>query len=233
MATTTGAHNDIASTIKALEAELPQLEDHQGELEKNLAAVTERLAAVRVALTSLKALDGAPAPLSRPAAQQQEEAPETVPAAQPQAAPAEARTPKPKAEAVPAPRRTGESKSRQGTKTPKPAVGRKKTRATATTAVESGDDQAAQKPAGAGRTAKKAPAEAAPAKRTRTPGLSLSIVAVLTKAGKPLRAGEVNEILGRDKSNGNVNSVRTALERLVVNQDIQRVGRGLYEANQA
>jgi hypothetical protein len=64
----------------------------------------------------------------------------------------------------------------------------------------------------------------------RTPGLSQSIVAVLAKAKNPLRAGEVNQALGRENTNGSVNSVRTALERLTANRDVQRVGRGLYQA---
>lgn len=232
VATTMNTHNDVASTIAALEVELPQLEEHQLELEKNLAAVTERLAAVRVALTSLKALNSAPAPLLESAAVQPEEDLDAAPAAQAQPTAAKEETPDSTSRPVPAPRRSGDTKARRGAKTPKATAGRKKT--TATTPAEQHEDRPTRN-TGAGKKPKAAPApaptQAAPAaKRTRTQGLSQSIVAVLAKANNPLRAGEVNDILGREKTNGSVNSVRTALERLVVNQDIQRVGRGLYEA---
>jgi hypothetical protein len=225
MAATSGTHNGIASTITDLEAELPQLEDRQQALEKDLATVTERLAALRAAVTSLKALAGAPAPLPEPSAVQSEEESEVASIAELQPLPEETTTPAPKTEAVPSPRRADGVKTARRTKSSEPAVGRKKTR-TATTKHQEG--RAARKATGSGPAGKDVQV-----KRTRTPGLSQSIVAVLADAKKPLRAGEVNEILGREKTNGSVNSVRTALERLVANRDIERVGRGLYDAKQA
>ncbi|MEU1631108.1 hypothetical protein ABZ746_38890 [Streptomyces sp. NPDC020096] len=220
MATTTGTYSGIASTITVLEAELPQLEDQQRELEKTLADVTQRLDVVRTALTSLKALAGAPAPLTRQADLLSEEMLDVAPTTQPLPA-IEETTLSSEPEAVPAPRRASDAKVRRGVKSSTVAAGRKAARETAKPKQREG--RASRK-----ATAAAKPAKAAPAKRTRTPGLSKSIVAVLAKSKKPLRAGEVNEVLGRENTNGSVNSVRTALERLVANRDIQRVGRGLY-----
>ena len=225
MAATNGTHSGIASTITDLEAELPQLEDTQRALETDLAAVTERLAALRTALTSLKALAGVPAPLPQPAAGQSVGEVEVVSMAPLQPV-TEEQASVPKPQAVPAPRRAVGVKTARRMKVSEPAVGRNKTGGETTGKHQ--DGRAARKPASSGAAGKDVPV-----KRTRTPGLSQSIVAVLANAKKPLRAGEVNEALGREKSNGSVNSVRTALERLVANQDIERVGRGLYDAKRA
>ncbi|MFE5596071.1 hypothetical protein ACFQ9B_38295, partial [Streptomyces sp. NPDC056549] len=52
----------LDATTAALQEELPQLEQLQQELEKELAAVSERVLSVRTALTALLALAETPAP---------------------------------------------------------------------------------------------------------------------------------------------------------------------------
>ncbi|MCQ4079389.1 hypothetical protein NGB36_01895 [Streptomyces sp. RB6PN25] len=226
MATTTGTHSGIASTITALEAELPQLEHRQKSLENDLAAVTQRLEIVRTAVAGLKALNGAPAPLPEPASTTTTPATPAAAAApaiaEPESALEEQTPSTASAKTVPAPRRAKGTKAPRAVKNSTAADGRDKT--PKTTTPKKNETRAARKATG---TAKQD--NPATTKRTRTPGLSKSIVAVLGKSKKPLRAGEVNELLGREKTDGSVNSVRTALERLVVNHDIQRVGRGLYQ----
>ena len=225
MATTTDTHSGIASTITALEAELPQLEEKQQELAKDLAAVTQRLEAVRTAAASLKAIHGVVVPLPDPSRALPAETAAAAPVAQPEPA-VEEPTASAAPESVPAQRHLSSEQAR-GTKPSRdagkpgnaPAPAPKKVKA------KQSDVRAARK---ADATDKQP--ETAQVKRTRTPGLSKSIVAILGQSKKPLRAGEVNELLGREKTDGSVNSVRTALERLVANRDIQRVGRGLYQA---
>jgi hypothetical protein len=154
-------------------------------------------------------------------------------------------------EAVPAPRQASESKPRQGAKAGKATAEPKKARKTekpqqatgragkstgastsakATSVKAASAKTASAKTASAKATSAKATSEkTASEKQVRTPGLSQSIVAVLAKSKSPLRAGEVNQALGRENTNGSVNSVRTALERLTANRDVRRVGRGLYQ----
>jgi hypothetical protein len=231
----TTTRNSIASTIEVLQTEIPQLQGRKQELEKELAAITERLEAGQVALNSLQALVGAPVPSaeSEPALPeenadiaevQQQSQQQPQPAAEDQAS-------APQPEAVPAPRQASESKPRQGTKVGKATAEPKKARKTEKPRQAAGR---AGKSTGASTSAKTVSAKTAsvktvPAKQARTPGLSQSIVAVLAKAKSPLRAGEVNQALGRENTNGSVNSVRTALERLTANRDVRRVGRGLYQ----
>ncbi|MBV9025134.1 MAG: hypothetical protein JO362_15395 [Streptomycetaceae bacterium] len=239
MATTT--RSSIASTIEVLQAELPQLQDRKQELEKDLAAVTERLEAGRAALNSLQALADAPAPLAEPAPALPEGNDDLV--AEQQSQPAvEDQASTPQQEAVPAPRQASESKPRQGTKTGKGAAEPKKARkaekpqtekpqqTAGRTGKSTGASTSAKTASAKTTSAKTASAKAASTKQARTPGLSQSIVTVLAKAKGPLRAGEVNQALGRENTNGSVNSVRTALERLTANRDVRRVGRGLYQA---
>ncbi|MYV51766.1 hypothetical protein GT042_04435, partial [Streptomyces sp. SID3212] len=57
---TPGNPGSIDATTALLQAELPRLEEHQQTLEKDLAAVTERLESVRAALSALRALSLAP-----------------------------------------------------------------------------------------------------------------------------------------------------------------------------
>ncbi|GAA3482093.1 hypothetical protein [Streptomyces yanii] len=61
MATTIDAPDGIHSTIEQLQGELPGLESRKQELEQELAAVAQRLEAVRTAVESLKTLSTATA----------------------------------------------------------------------------------------------------------------------------------------------------------------------------
>jgi hypothetical protein len=248
--------SSIASTIEVLQTELPQLHGRKQELEKELASVTERLEAGQVALNSLQALVGAPVPSADPvsalpvSALPESALPEEnadIAAVQPQPQPAvEDQASAHQPEAVPAPRQASESKPRQGAKTGKATAEPKKARKTekpqqatgragkstgaSTSAKATSVKAASAKTASAKAASEKAASEkTASEKQVRTPGLSQSIVAVLAKSKSPLRAGEVNQALGRENTNGSVNSVRTALERLTANRDVRRVGRGLYQ----
>lgn len=227
MATTTDSNSGIGSTITTLETELPQLEARQQGLEKDLAAVTERLEAVRAAVTSLKALNGAVVQLPEPAQDLSAETVNETPVAQEEPAVEERVSVAP--ESVPAPRRPHDTTTRQGKRQSKAADKRSRTSTTKTVTTKAAKPKQSEVVAARKATATDKQAGTATAKRTRTPGLSKSIVAILAKSKKPLRAGEVNEQLGREKTDASVNSVRTALERLVANRDIQRVGRGLYD----
>lgn len=73
-------------------------------------------------------------------------------------------------------------------------------------------------------------AKAAGTSSERSTGLGESVLGALKKAGRPMRASEVNEALGRDETRTNVNSVRNTLERLRTTDRAKRSGRGLYEA---
>ncbi|MGW2331359.1 prephenate dehydrogenase [Streptomyces sp. NPDC001700] len=73
-------------------------------------------------------------------------------------------------------------------------------------------------------------AKAAGTSSERSAGLAESVLGALKKAGRPMRASEVNDALGRDETRTNVNSVRNTLERLRTTDRAKRSGRGLYEA---
>ncbi|MFC8454155.1 hypothetical protein [Kitasatospora sp. NPDC057223] len=57
---------------------------------------------------------------------------------------------------------------------------------------------------------------------------AVGVPEVLSRAAGPLRAREVTELLGLDAAEGNIDVVRTRLERLAKDGRGQRVGRGLY-----
>jgi hypothetical protein len=67
---------------------------------------------------------------------------------------------------------------------------------------------------------------AVPGPRRRTD--ATSVLAALAAATAPLRARDVTLALGLADATGNVNAVRTMLERLVKADRAQRPGRGLY-----
>lgn len=62
MTSLSAAVHGIDATTSALQKELPLLEQLQQDLEKELAAVSERVLSVRTALTALLALAETPAP---------------------------------------------------------------------------------------------------------------------------------------------------------------------------
>ncbi len=209
MAATFDTHDGIESTISLLQDELPRLQEQHQTLEKQLAAVTERETAVREALRSLQTLASA-APVPEVAADLRKAA---------QAAAQAARE-----VAVPAPRQAKEQATEAAEEAPaeaKPAAAPAKARRSA--------GRGRKKVAKAAQATKKAPAAKAAKVAKRTRGLSESIVTCLGEADGPLRAGEVNQALGRDNTSGSVNSVRTALERLAAASRVQRAGRGLYQ----
>jgi chromosome segregation ATPase len=192
--------SSVEATTTLLQAELPRLEAHQQSLEKELAAVTERLESVRSALTALQALSGVPHVL-----QEAEEAVEAEEAATPAAEPVVEQV-----ATVPAPRRSGGKK----------AVAKKR--------------GAAKKPA---RAAKPAAAKPAAAKKSeertsdkeQASGLTRQVLDILADAkGGTVRARDVAKVLGRDGSPGDINAVRSTLDRLVATSRADRAGRGLY-----
>ncbi|MFF4828605.1 hypothetical protein ACFY20_37800 [Streptomyces sp. NPDC001312] len=174
MATTIDASDGIHSTIEQLQGELPGLESRKQELEQELAAVAQRLEAVRTAVESLKTLS-------------------TTTAAATTAAPKTA--------------------------------GRKKTGTTAQRPASRTAKKAAPRAKAAGKAGKE---KAAPAKRPK--GLTDGIVEILSKAKSAMKAGEINQALGRPETAGQIEAVRGTLERLVKAAQAQRAGRGLYEA---
>lgn len=231
MATTFGTHGSVGSTIELLEAELPQLEEQQRALEKELAAVTGRLDAARAALSGLQLLSPAPLlqePAVSPAAMPEEATVAGVAdgtskrrrakAAPPAAAPASQVEP---TDTAPAPATRKKATSR------KTAARPAKTRGGATPAKPTAKATKAVPPKRAAAAAKSAK-EAAPKKRTS--GLTDSILDYLATAEGPVRAGDVTQALGREATPGSVNAVRTALERMVKASNAQRTGRGLYQA---
>ncbi|MFJ7280233.1 hypothetical protein [Kitasatospora sp. NPDC098663] len=129
--------------------------------------------------------------------------------------------------ATPAPERKEQTSAPGGRKTARKATakdtGTKGAAKRSTTAKEAARVKAA--PAGG-----KPPVEATvPAEgRRRQVTDADSVLAVLSKAGKPLRAREVLDLLGLDASEGNINALRTRLERLARDGPAQRPGRGLY-----
>ncbi|MGW4823103.1 hypothetical protein ACWEP4_30010 [Streptomyces sp. NPDC004227] len=171
MATTIDALDGIHSTIEQLQGELPGLESRKQELEQELAAVVQRLEAVRTAVESLKTLSTT------------------------------------KAAATPAAPKT---------------AGRKKTGTTSQRPASRTAKKAAPRAKAAGKK------KAAPAKRAK--GLTDGIVEVLSKAKSAMKAGEINQALGRPETAGQIEAVRGTLERLVKAAQAQRAGRGLYEA---
>lgn len=206
MTSASGTPNSVETTTTLLQAELPRLEAHQQTLEKELASVTERLESVRSALTALQALSVVPHVLDQtgPAA--------TPPDTRPAAEPAEA------ADTVPA-------------EEPAPA------RATRGAARKQAKKNGAVKKTAAARTAK-APAKAAEkaakaaekSEESEQPsGLTRQVLDVLADAdGGTVRARDVAKVLGRDGSPGDINAVRSTLDRLVATSRADRAGRGLY-----
>ncbi|RNG34121.1 prephenate dehydrogenase [Streptomyces botrytidirepellens] len=105
-----------------------------------------------------------------------------------------------------------------------------KATAKATTKAAKPSDKSAQTSEKATAKATEKTAKAAGTSSERSTGLAESVLGALKKAGRPMRASEVNEALGRDETRTNVNSVRNTLERLRTTDRAKRSGRGLYEA---
>jgi outer membrane biosynthesis protein TonB len=237
MTSSTNPAGSITEATALLQAELPQLEEYQQTLEKELASVTERLESVRGALAALQALSATPIPAPReaesvvatvlesPPAVAQEPVSEPLPVEEPVAASA----PEEPAE------QKEERKAKPAARTAKAAGKRpaKKVAAKQPQAKKAGKQAQAKKAAPAQdrkKAPEKGPDTAAPALADAS-GLTDQVVAVLTRnADTPLRARDVAQALGRDDSTGSINTVRSTLDRLVATSRAHRAGRGLYQA---
>ncbi|MEU6883096.1 hypothetical protein [Streptomyces sp. NPDC046712] len=199
----------INATTSELQKELPLLEQLQQDLEKELAAVSERALSVRTALTALLALADAPAPRAV------QEAPEpTVVESVATREPVETVTPD-STGSVPAPREATKPRS----------TGVKKAAASRTRGRK-------ERPSTKKPRAEAAVQETPPAPATQdSGGLTEQVVAVLSQSpDSPMRARDVAQALGRDSSTGAINTVRSTLDRLVATSRATRAGRGLYQA---
>ncbi|MGW7361783.1 hypothetical protein ACWGI0_35515 [Streptomyces sp. NPDC054802] len=237
MTSSTNPAGSITEATALLQAELPQLEEYQQTLEKELASVTERLESVRGALAALQALSATPIPAPREA----ESVVATVIDSPPAVAEEPVSEPLPAEEPVAAPAPEESAEQKEGQKA-KPAARTAKAagkRPAKTAAAKHPQAKKAGKQAQAKKTApaqdkKKAPTQsqdtAAPALADAS-GLTDQVVAVLTRnADTPLRARDVAQALGRDDSTGSINTVRSTLDRLVATSRAHRAGRGLYQA---
>ena len=194
----------IDATTAALQEELPQLEQLQLQLEKELAAVSERVLSVRTALTALLALAETPAPQAvratpEPAVVEDETAVQatTVQETGPVPAPRKAAVTRTASERKAAPAKTNGRKERSSAKKPR------------VTAASRKDAPATKDPA----------------------GFTEQVIAILARTPEtPMRARDVAQALGRDSSTGAVNAVRSTLDRLVATSRAARAGRGLYQA---
>ncbi|MGW3398444.1 hypothetical protein [Streptomyces hydrogenans] len=194
----------IDATTAALQEELPQLEQLQQELEKELAAVSERVLSVRTALTALLALAETPTPR---AAQATSEPAEVKDETAVEAATFE------ETSAVPAPRKAATTRA---------AGARKATPAKSTSRKER---SSAKKPRVTAASRKAAPVVKDPA------GFTEQVIGILARSPETaMRARDVAQVLGRDSSVGSVNAVRSTLDRLVATSRAARAGRGLYQA---
>ncbi|NUV77925.1 hypothetical protein [Streptomyces fungicidicus] len=194
----------IAATTAALQEELPQLEQLQQELEKELAAVSERVLSVRTALTALLALAEIPTPRGAQATPEPAVAKdETVV----EAATLEETGP------VPAPRKAATTRAAGARKTMPAETTRRKERSST------------KKPRTTTASRNAAPVVKNPA------GFTEQVIGILARSPETaMRARDVAQALGRDSSVGSVNAVRSTLDRLVATSRAARAGRGLYQA---
>ncbi|MET9480106.1 hypothetical protein [Streptomyces sp. NPDC006638] len=221
MTTTSGAPGNpgsIDATTALLQAELPRLEEHQQTLEKDLAAVTERLESVRAALSALRALSLAPE-----LQEAEQAAAAAVPAAVSAASVAQDTSDVTVGTAAPAGR-----KAASGIKRKLPAAGPKKQGQTRPPAKKN----TASKRVKAAKPAKAAPVEQTADDTSESAGgLTEQVIQILADAGdSPVRARDVAAKLGRDDSPGAINAVRSTLDRLVATSRAHRAGRGLYQS---
>ncbi|MEV7374492.1 hypothetical protein AB0O51_26875 [Streptomyces sp. NPDC090301] len=197
--------HSVDATTAALQEELPHLEQLQQELEKELAAVSERVLSVRTALTALLALAETPAPRAAVQAKREPAVVEDETAVE-AAAPQDTGT-------VPAPRKAATTR----------AGGARETTPAKTTSRK--ERSSAKKPRATAASQKATPAAKDPA------GFTEQVIGILARTPKtPMRARDVAQALGRDSSTGAVNAVRSTLDRLVATSRAARAGRGLYQA---
>lgn len=212
MTSASGEPGSIDATTSLLEAELPRLEEQQQTLEKDLAAVTERLESVRAALGALRALSLVPDVREAPVSGNTTA--DTVIAVAHDGADVAVET------AAPAGR-----KAASGIKRKLPAAGPKKQTQTRPPAKKNTASKRAK-----AVTAKQAQPEAVD-EQSDGNGLTEQVIQILDEAGDtPVRARDVAAKLGRDDSPGSINAVRSTLDRLVATSRAHRAGRGLYQS---
>ncbi|MEV7929062.1 hypothetical protein [Kitasatospora sp. NPDC088779] len=240
----------MASTIALLEVRQPAVQDRIRRAQAELAAATAEQDAITKALEGLRLLSRGgelTPPPTVGAVQESVTAAESIDrqAAPPQSGPA--------ASAARAGRKTAAKKAkkasaaRAGTAKTAASAPERQERASVPVTRKAARKAAAKEtePKAAAKrtsTAKKAArAAAAPAGdkppvkaaaqaagRRRQVTDANRVLEVLSRAGKPLRAREVTDLLGLDTSEGNINAIRTRLERLAKDGRTQRPGRGLY-----
>ncbi|WP_189534000.1 hypothetical protein [Streptomyces roseolilacinus] len=229
-----GKPGSIEATIDLLRAELPRLEERQQELEKELAAVTDRLESVRSALTALQTLSAA-GPAQQPAAVPGAESGPSVSAeAELATGPKAVMDPEklPPAETEPSPEPQAEAPAAPARRAPRKTAARTEGKQPAKKTSQQKQPRRSAKAAPAkrakGPSAKKT--TAAPSGEEGT-GLTEQVLGVLAESGgDPVRARDVNQALKRDDSPGSINAVRSTLDRLVATSRAHRAGRGLYQA---
>ncbi|MFE5941632.1 hypothetical protein [Streptomyces sp. NPDC056480] len=227
MPSSSTAVHPIDATTAALQRELPQLEQLQQDLEKELAAVSERVLSVRAALTALLALADTPAPRAVQATD-----PEPEPELEPEPEPEPEPKPEPtRAESKAAIEASETAASDESGSVPAPR------KATASRATPTRQRKAAPQARGRkGPSSAKKPrvavaAQEAPSVTQGSSGLTEQVAAVLTQSpDSPMRARDVAKALGRDSSTSAINTVRSTLDRLVATSRADRAGRGLYQA---
>ncbi|MFD5424359.1 hypothetical protein [Streptomyces sp. NPDC127084] len=230
------ATGSVEATTALLRAELPQLEKQQEVLQAELAVVSERLESVRGALTALSVLSATNLPRPRttadenitPAAGQRSQKPDpgTVVEQGGQAA-----------ESAPAVAREAATEP-SGTKSarkPRKATAGTAKRVTAKAVAKQTDGRRPSRKPVAAKASKSNGASAPEPSVQRAAvdgsGLTDQVLAVLgRRAGTALRARDVAQEIGRADSAGNINTVRSTLDRLVATSRVHRAGRGLYEA---
>lgn len=175
--------------------------------------MTDRLESVRSALTALVALSGAPHVLAEAAA-----------VAAPADEVAEAgHTAQEDSSAAAGPAAPARRKARKAAN-PKaePKADAKKETAKRPAAKKNSTPKSAKASA-------EKPAKVSAAQDKNPSGLTEQVVAILAAAnGDAVRARDVAAALGRDDSPGNINAVRSTLDRLVATSRADRAGRGLY-----
>ncbi|MFC9343279.1 hypothetical protein ACFT0G_20190 [Streptomyces sp. NPDC057020] len=227
--TSTGIPSFDATTA-ALEAELPQLEQLQQDLEKELAAVSDRVLSVRAALTALLALADTPAPRAvqeQVQVQVQEADPEPKSEPEQPQAPAQAQAQAESEAAVEAAPETVTSEESGSVPAPRKATAPRSTRERkAPPRARRGKERPSAKKPRVAPTPQQTPSAT-----QGSTGLTEQVAAVLTQSpDSPMRARDVAKALGRDSSTGAINTVRSTLDRLVATSRADRAGRGLYQA---
>ncbi|MFC5887413.1 hypothetical protein [Kitasatospora aburaviensis] len=253
-----GTDSGVGSTIALLEAQLPAVRERRSRAEAELAAVTAEEEAITKALDGLRLLSGTPLDPGVPSTEVTAAPSEAVPdagtaAAEPAEPIEEQAVPSPEEPAAAAP---GARKRTAARKAPAQRVATAKKTAPAAVRGTRVPASGAKKAAGkaAADTEPKAAAKRVPAARKAAaqrdaasgkPPVDASapqtgrrrrvadandVLELLSQAGGPLRAREVAERLGLDAVEGNVNAIRSTLERLAKDSRAQRTGRGLYTA---